>query len=624
MGGTPDFFSKGDPNLPSDDGTGDTSDEKADFGGKPDKADEGGKPDKASLKVTESDTKEVYAEPANNKCAALQSHGTFYTVDLQVGTPGQTFSVVADTGSDAVIVPSCVCKESGSCNKKDRCFRGTNKSDTFSIMGLNTSTSSDHPKLPVINMFFGSGEIRAIVATDVVNVGGVKSLMKNSVMLMVDQALRISGKFEGILGLGPPKGNHTDFKLLQKVEPAGEIQGAHHGPTPHGSTVNHFQPTHGMKTHTQVISPDGKLHHQSPMDDVIQKILKGAMARHSSNIEDAVGDIVRQNPSALQQLSVDRDEYWPFGIPKQKKSDHFQPLGFDYASKVTGFSMCFNDMGADGALHFGVRKADNALLSVGREHWGLDFRGISVGKDGEQAPVKFCTPQEKKEGARTACGAIPDSGTTLIMAPMKHIEKLIGELCDKWERCHTAVSQGLEKEKMKIFQMLLHDCSSWVGKNGNKNTTLHELPDLHFHLAGSDGKLQTISLTGDDYIIETMEDEVEMVTRNIFGMPIKIPHKTGKTQRVCAPAFSSMEMETKDNGKVWILGAPLFYKYTVAYDNDDKKPSIAFHKHEKCGCPSAKSGSLVASETTQRLSGMREIHEAPRLPSFALQKNFRL
>jgi hypothetical protein len=575
-------------------------------------------------------------DEGHGKCAVLNSKGTYYTVDLQVGTPGQTFAVVADTGSDAVIVPSCVCTESGSCNKKDRCFRGTNKSATFSIMGLNKTTGS-HPKLPVINMFFGSGEIRAIVASDKVNVGGVSSLMKNSVMLMVDQALRIQGTFEGILGLGPPKGNHTDFKLLQKTLPAGEIQNGH---GPHGSTVNHFNPHHGspFKTHTHVISPNGAAHsspfgHHFPfghhssmgaMDTAIQKILHDAMARHSSNIEDAVGDIARSNPSALQQLSVDRDDYWPFGIPKPKKNEHFQPLGFDYASKVTGFSMCFNDMGADGALHFGVRKADNALLSVGREHWGLDFRGISVGKDGEQAPVKFCTPQEKKEGARTACGAIPDSGTTLIMAPMKHIEKLIGELCDKWERCHTAVSQGLEKEKMKIFQMLLHDCSSWVGKNGHKNTTLHELPDLHFHLAGSDGKLQTISLTGDDYIIETMEDEVEMVTRNIFGMPIKIPHKTGKTQRVCAPAFSSMEMETKDNGKVWILGAPLFYKYTVAYDNDDKKPSIAFHKHEKCGCPSAKSGSLVASETTQRLSGMREIHEAPRLPSFALQKNFRL
>merc|ERR1719238_1888078 len=70
-------------------------------------------------------------------CAPLANKGSHFTVDIQVGTPGQTFSVVADTGSDAVIVPSCICKESGSCSKDDRCFRGTNKSSTFKMPGLN-------------------------------------------------------------------------------------------------------------------------------------------------------------------------------------------------------------------------------------------------------------------------------------------------------------------------------------------------------------------------------------------------------------------------------------------------------------------------------------------------------
>jgi len=470
-------------------------------------------------------------------------------------------------------------------------------------------------------MFFGSGEIRAIVATDVVDVGGVRSLMKNSVMLMVDQALRISGVFEGILGLGPPKGNHTDFRLLHKAEPAGEVQSGKH--------ISSHHSQNGMKT--RAVSPDGAIKAAmgaKGMEDAIQRILKDAMARSHGNIENAVGDIVHQNPTALQQLSVDRDSYWPFGIPKPKKDDHFQPLGFNYATKVQRFSMCFNDMGLDGALHLGAPSSENSLLSVGYEHWGVDFQGISVGDASESAPVKFCNPAEKKEGQTTACGAIPDSGTTLFMAPTEHVTKLFGELCDKWERCNTAVKQGLENEKIKIFQMLLHECSSWVAKAGEKNTTLHELPDLHFRLAGKDGKKQTISLTGDDYIIETMEDEVEMVTRNIFGMSVKVPHKTGKMKRVCAPAFSTMEMETKDNGQVWILGAPLFYKYTVSYDNDPKKASLAFHKHTSCGCPSDKksstTGSLVSSDIQQRSSGMRELHAAPRLPSFALQKPFRL
>merc|ERR1719421_819486 len=69
-------------------------------------------------------------------CAPLKNMGSHFTVSIQVGTPGQTFNVVADTGSDSVIVPSCICKESGSCAPKNRCFRGSNRSSTFLIHGL--------------------------------------------------------------------------------------------------------------------------------------------------------------------------------------------------------------------------------------------------------------------------------------------------------------------------------------------------------------------------------------------------------------------------------------------------------------------------------------------------------
>jgi hypothetical protein len=416
--------------------------------------------------------------------------------------------------------------------------------------------------------------------------------MNNSVMLMVDRALRISGPFEGILGLGPPKNKSDYFKVFNKPEPSGEVEGARGAP--------------GSKS----------IHSAHSLD----KILKDAITKGDGNMEDVVGDIAENNPTALGQLAMESVDtrYWPFGIPKPHKKHGFQPLGFDEATHVQSFSMCFNDMGADGALNLNYPKSENSLLSIGKEHWSLDFRGISVGDSSSHAPVKFCAPNMKAEGAKTACGAIPDSGTTLMMAPMAHVEKLFDEICDKWDRCKTAVAQGLQNEKKRIFQMLLHECSSWVAKNGEKNSTLHELPDLHFRLAGEDGKLGSITLTGDDYIMETMEDEVRMVTRNIFGMPLRIPQKTGKMKRVCAPAFGAMEMKTHDNGDVWILGGPVFYKYTVSYENDNKAPAIAFKK-QKCGCPSDKSGALVASEAEQRTpkdSGMREIHTEPRIPSF--------
>ena len=53
---------------------------------------------KSSLQLTES-------------CAALKNKGVYFTARLCVGTPSQCFDVVADTGSDNVIITSCVCND---------------------------------------------------------------------------------------------------------------------------------------------------------------------------------------------------------------------------------------------------------------------------------------------------------------------------------------------------------------------------------------------------------------------------------------------------------------------------------------------------------------------------------
>lgn len=145
-------------------------------------------------------------------CAELTNHGTHSTVQVSAGTPPQHFDLVADTGSNAVIILSCNCVDEGRCSSQDDCFRGTDKSSTFSVGKL-----PDHDEeVPSVTMSFGSGDIQAVIATDEISVGGVKTSMENGLLLMVDKALNIDGPFEGILGLGLPSTARWGMGLLQQ------------------------------------------------------------------------------------------------------------------------------------------------------------------------------------------------------------------------------------------------------------------------------------------------------------------------------------------------------------------------------------------------------------------------
>lgn len=121
---------------------------------------------------------------------------THFTVEVSVGTPAQKFELVADTGSDAIIVQSCICREfTPECKEAEDCFMGTNKSSSFVAPAPNKSLRL---------LSFGSGDIVAAIATDIVVVGQAKATMKKGLLLMVNRALNMAGHFEGILGLGVP------------------------------------------------------------------------------------------------------------------------------------------------------------------------------------------------------------------------------------------------------------------------------------------------------------------------------------------------------------------------------------------------------------------------------------
>lgn len=138
----------------------------------------------------------VASPRARETCRRLLNEETHFTIEVSVGTPPQKFELVADTGSDAVIVQSCVCQKiSIECKSSEDCYKGTNFSSTF-------VPPEPDSRLRVLS--FGSGDIVVAAATDIVRLGQESATMNKSLMLMVDRQLRMAQNFEGILGLGVP------------------------------------------------------------------------------------------------------------------------------------------------------------------------------------------------------------------------------------------------------------------------------------------------------------------------------------------------------------------------------------------------------------------------------------
>lgn len=513
------------------------------------------------------------AHDRSSSCSPLKNHGAYSTVEVLVGTPAQKFDLVADTGSNDVIVQSCICQESGACPRQfGKCFRGTNKSSSF-VMHSPGRADTKEPRGMLLS--FGSGQILAVPVTDKVKVGNQEATMNDSLLLMVKQALRLSGQFEGILGLGRP---------------------------------------------------------QKPGQN------------------NSLGDV----PGFLEKAGVNK------------------------------FSMCFKDKG-DGVLNLNTVAPKGAMGSVGALHWGLDFQGVSVG--GATQKVLFCSPSSKKQGQETACGFIPDSGTTLMMGPEKHILSLYDELCSRWDRCKKT-HEGLVKElknlniknednsvlyllqngqdpsgasgwadilkklrgilggsgnvggsadplgidgqdygsgdaaseslttvtRSETFQLLLENCEQWIGKDTSFN---NEMPSLFFHASGTSGTgKQVLEMHPEKYILKSTQEVVHKEIKKLMGiLPVQVLEKKNST--VCMPAFGKMEYPTQKNGDVWIFGTPLFHQFNVHYDRSAHPPSMAFVQ-EDCGqCQAGKrvarsAAALLSSGTDSTgLAGLRQLSGAP-------------
>jgi hypothetical protein len=462
-------------------------------------------------------------DTSSKSCAKLHNKGAYFSVKVKVGTPvkgekQQEFELVADTGSDSVIVTSCVCVQNQYCDAKDRCFKGTNHSSSFEVKEKPVNKTSNKTAPMGVAMTFGSGTVMSIIATDVVQVGGLSTTLHDGLLLMVDRRLlNIEGEFQGILGLGPPdRTNNTHSKGGEEVL---------------GSTGDKSESGHADESKAVVVQKS-----------------------------------------------------------KEHTNKEYAPKLFLQQAGVQRYSLCFNDAGDDGAMRLNVPAFKQTLPTIGAFHWGLGLHGISVGDEDNDAFV--CTKDDiKGKNQKTPCGAIPDSGTTLLMGPEDHIAKMFSNLCDKWDRCQKAYGHGnyTNTTKHHAFQKLLYDCAEW--KTEDKG--IDEVPSIFFKV-GEPGNQQQLELSAWSYIVETTHELYKYKTRYLFGIiPEQVPYPTGKFKKVCVPSIGVQSYDTEENGPVWIMGHPLFYQFNVGYNlakysadgiisGDENKMAMAFEK-EKCG-----------------------------------------
>eukprot|EP00440_Ansanella_granifera_P017687 gb/GFBE01019212.1/.p1 GENE.gb/GFBE01019212.1/~~gb/GFBE01019212.1/.p1 ORF type:complete len:441 (+),score=122.25 gb/GFBE01019212.1/:1-1323(+) len=209
--------------------------------------------------------------------------------------------------------------------------------------------------------------------------------------------------------------------------------------------------------------------------------------------------------------------------PKYGYNSQARTLLMNY--HVDEFSICLKKgAGDDGYLTWGpddddgMKEGEVVEAKVyGKHHWATNMTAMTfkANVSAQNKTIDVC---------RAGCGAIIDSGTSLIAGPTAALLELSEQL-------------GTIEE----------DCSN-----------LHELPSLRFMLDGKEFELPPQA-----YVMRIKGANLE--ADNIWDLLFFKP----KVRKVdtCMPAFMELDMTTQ-LGDVWILGMPFFRYFHTTFDRE--------------------------------------------------------
>jgi len=149
---------------------------------------------------------------ARSQCQRL--HALQYYGQVEVGTPGQLFKVIFDTGSGHLMVPSATC-DSPACAQHPRFFE--NKSSTAIPIGwadapLERATSEDDRDTQVVN--FAMGDAVGQYARDRVCLGHACALADFVETIEESDNPFKDAEWDGILGLGQSLSDAPEFDVF--------------------------------------------------------------------------------------------------------------------------------------------------------------------------------------------------------------------------------------------------------------------------------------------------------------------------------------------------------------------------------------------------------------------------
>lgn len=227
-------------------------------------------------------------------------------------------------------------------------------------------------------------------------------------------------------------------------------------------------------------------------------------------------------PARMQQDEEDAKEAVDHS---RKLSGLLQNIG------VNTFSVCIGrKLGGDGYFMWNDQDPQlrpdifTKVSDVNSMHWVVELSDVRIGTGMSGDSNVFDVDCGEAAGHR--CGAIMDTGTSLIAAPSEAINRVV-----------------------KMVDRIDGNCSR-----------IGELPDLRFQLGGAEFTLPPESYIG------RVQGQVPTALGEIFHLRHKLNNASHSQLGSCQPLLMAVESLTQ-HGPMWIMGLPFFRRYYTTFDS---------------------------------------------------------